>query len=323
MIFVMAVTLPLPVPPADVDRRPSKALGAAGKLKPRAVEPAALSGVQQPAPHIHSRTWRRSSGKEMSTHSALPKPVANSAGAAKVRTHPDVHNKKQSSQDMADVFAHSQLSDFTGNNMEPQRRTKPSRHTAVVKHPLHTHTHLKGNVSTADHKSSAADTIKSVQRAAHRHTHQVAVRQTTDSQTREKQNQHHTALERHGKAPKHSGKPARVGKEEMPSSDLREDRHLSLDDREEVEATAQQGDRDWCQGLTELDFSDADQRKIRVGGDLQHVHWLSRDDIEKMELLAGGEVVSKSRVPAHGQVLQVALGLPASHQVCSSMPLCC
>uniref|UniRef100_A0A3B5MTW5 Uncharacterized protein n=1 Tax=Xiphophorus couchianus TaxID=32473 RepID=A0A3B5MTW5_9TELE len=308
MIFVMAVTLPLPVPPADVDRRPSKALSAAGKLKPRAVEPAALSGVQQPAPHIHSRTWRRSSGKEMSTHSALLKPVANSAGAVKVRTHPDVHNKKQSSQDMADVFAHSQLSDFTGNNMEPQRRTKLSRHTAVVKHTLHTHTHLKGNVSTADHKSSAADTIKSAQRAAHKH--QVAVRQKTDSQTREKHNQRHTALERHGKAPKHSGKPASVGKEEMPSSDLREDRHLSLDDREEVEATAQQGDRDWCQGLTELDFSDADQRKIRVGGDLQDVHWLSRDDIEKMELLAGGEVVSKSRVPAHGQVLQVALSLP-------------
>ncbi|XP_054898061.1 Golgi-associated kinase 1A [Poeciliopsis prolifica] len=317
MIFVMEVTLPLPVPPADVDRRPSKALSAMRKLKPRVVELAALSGFQQPAPHIHSRTRRHSSGKEMSTHSALLKPVANSAGPVKVRSHPDVHNKKQSSQDMADVFAHSHRPDFTGNNMELQRRTKPSSHTAVVKHTLHTHTHLKGNVSKSDHKSSAADTIKSVQRAVHRHTHQDAVRQTTDSQTREKQNQRHTALERHGKAPKHSGKPASVGKEEMPSSDLREDRHLSRDDREaasEVEATAQQGDRDWCQGLPELDFLDADQRKIRVGGDLQHVHWLSRDDIEKMELLAGGEVVSKSRVPAHGQVLQVALGLPARHQ---------
>ncbi|PWA22532.1 hypothetical protein CCH79_00018176, partial [Gambusia affinis] len=314
MIFVMAVTLPLPVPSADVNRRPSKALSAVGKLKPRAVEHAALSGFQHPAPHIHSKTWRSSSRKEMSTHSAQLKPVENSAGAVKVRSRPDVHNKKQSSQDMADVFAHSQRSDFTGNNMELQRRTKPSRHTAVVKHTLHTHTHLKENVSSADHKSSTADTKKSVQKAAHRHTHQVAVSQTTDSQTREKQNQRHRALERHRKAPKHSGKPASVGKEETPSSDLREDRHLSLGDREEIEATAQQGDRDWCQGLTELDFSDADQRKIRVGGDLQHVHWLSRDDIEKMELLAGGEVVSKTRVPAHGQVLQVALELPARHQ---------
>ncbi|NXC39130.1 F198A protein, partial [Penelope pileata] len=35
--------------------------------------------------------------------------------------------------------------------------------------------------------------------------------------------------------------------------------------------------------------------------------WLSEDDIQKMKLLAHGQVVSKSRVPAHGQVLRVRL----------------
>lgn len=35
--------------------------------------------------------------------------------------------------------------------------------------------------------------------------------------------------------------------------------------------------------------------------------WLSEDDIQKMELLARGQVVSKRRVPAHGQVLRIRL----------------
>ncbi|NXX83632.1 F198A protein, partial [Urocolius indicus] len=35
--------------------------------------------------------------------------------------------------------------------------------------------------------------------------------------------------------------------------------------------------------------------------------WLSHDDLQKMRLLAEGQVVSKTRVPAHGQVLRVGL----------------
>ncbi|NXJ04506.1 F198A protein, partial [Odontophorus gujanensis] len=35
--------------------------------------------------------------------------------------------------------------------------------------------------------------------------------------------------------------------------------------------------------------------------------WLSEDDIQKMKLLTHGQVVSKSRVPAHGQVLRIRL----------------
>ncbi|XP_064907717.1 Golgi-associated kinase 1A isoform X2 [Columba livia] len=35
--------------------------------------------------------------------------------------------------------------------------------------------------------------------------------------------------------------------------------------------------------------------------------WLSDDDLRKMQLLAGGQVVSKTRIPAHGQVLRVGL----------------
>ncbi|NXG92159.1 F198A protein, partial [Stercorarius parasiticus] len=35
--------------------------------------------------------------------------------------------------------------------------------------------------------------------------------------------------------------------------------------------------------------------------------WLSSDDLQKMQLLASGQVVFKTRVPAHGQVLRVGL----------------
>ncbi|XP_075601819.1 Golgi-associated kinase 1A [Balearica regulorum gibbericeps] len=35
--------------------------------------------------------------------------------------------------------------------------------------------------------------------------------------------------------------------------------------------------------------------------------WLSDDDLQKMQLLASGQVVSKTRIPAHGQVLRVGL----------------
>ncbi|NXP45059.1 F198A protein, partial [Heliornis fulica] len=42
-----------------------------------------------------------------------------------------------------------------------------------------------------------------------------------------------------------------------------------------------------------------------MGGDAPP--WFSDDDLQKMQLLASGRVVSKTRVPAHGQVLRVGL----------------
>ncbi|XP_025923808.1 protein FAM198A [Apteryx rowi] len=35
--------------------------------------------------------------------------------------------------------------------------------------------------------------------------------------------------------------------------------------------------------------------------------WFSADDVQKMKLLANGEVVAKTRIPAHGQILRVGL----------------
>ncbi|XP_041961872.1 Golgi-associated kinase 1A isoform X2 [Alosa sapidissima] len=52
--------------------------------------------------------------------------------------------------------------------------------------------------------------------------------------------------------------------------------------------------------------------------------WLSADDVKKMALLSGGVVLSKARIPGHGQVLQVGLGagetaaVPDHRQHCQS-----
>ncbi|XP_023661916.1 Golgi-associated kinase 1A isoform X2 [Paramormyrops kingsleyae] len=71
----------------------------------------------------------------------------------------------------------------------------------------------------------------------------------------------------------------------------------------------------WCTKVTQDDFLESWNRGIRSRA--EHLQWFSEDDIQKMELLSWGEVISKARVPAHGQVLQVGLGtggpaIPAS-----------
>ncbi|NWX43118.1 F198A protein, partial [Steatornis caripensis] len=48
-------------------------------------------------------------------------------------------------------------------------------------------------------------------------------------------------------------------------------------------------------------------RRQRQGAAGNAPPWFSDDDLQKMQLLAGGRVVSKTRVPAHGQVLLVGL----------------
>ncbi|NXF05985.1 F198A protein, partial [Smithornis capensis] len=48
-------------------------------------------------------------------------------------------------------------------------------------------------------------------------------------------------------------------------------------------------------------------RRRRQGVERKTPPWLSDDDLQKMQLLARGQVVSKTRIPAHGQVMRVGL----------------
>ncbi|NXO57764.1 F198A protein, partial [Aramus guarauna] len=56
-----------------------------------------------------------------------------------------------------------------------------------------------------------------------------------------------------------------------------------------------------------LDQSPGRGRRRRQGMVGDTAPWLSDDDLQKMWLLASGQVVSKTRIPAHGQVLRVGL----------------
>ncbi|XP_041799184.1 Golgi-associated kinase 1A isoform X1 [Chelmon rostratus] len=232
------------------------------------------------------------------------------------------------------------LPTLTVNNAEPKHRIKASNHSAVVKHAAQAYSHLESSVSksTAAHIPAPADTVISDGRAADgqagrwvdRHTNKNANTRINCNHTSAKPAEHQQVLEKHRQ---HSGKSDKVSKEQLsvkkPSRDLKKHHNLSEDPSEakknpgsldrrkalfKPEAAIKRDDSGWCLSFTEQDFPDSDHRRIRISPDLRPLPWLSEDDIQKMVLLAGGEVVSKARVPAHGQVLQVALDRPAHEQ---------
>ncbi|XP_076844608.1 Golgi-associated kinase 1A [Brachyhypopomus gauderio] len=71
----------------------------------------------------------------------------------------------------------------------------------------------------------------------------------------------------------------------------------------EVEAGGRDVMAGWCETPHDTVSSES-WRHTRA----ESLPWLSRDDVEKMDLLATGTVLSKARLPGHGQVLQVGLG---------------
>uniref|UniRef100_A0A4W6EWR6 Golgi associated kinase 1A n=1 Tax=Lates calcarifer TaxID=8187 RepID=A0A4W6EWR6_LATCA len=351
---VMTITLPLPLPPADIDRRSSRALSSAGEFRPRpqVMEPPLATAFQQPLTHIHSGVWNTNTGKETFKLLVPPKLFGDTAGNAKnsikreqEKSHTDSHRQKHKSKEMAGVVQHPtshqhpHLPQFIVNNTRPKHRIKPSNHSAVVKHAPQAYIHLQRNKSTTAHIPTAADTIISDRRAADRqagrwedrHTNRDADTQIHGSHT-SAQLAHHQTLGKHRQARKHFGKSDKVSKQQLtvkkPYRDLRKHHNLSEDPSEakknprslvqrkalsKPKAAIKKDDSRWCQRFTERDFPDSDHRKVRISPDLWPLPWLSEDDIQKMELLAGGEVVSKARVPAHGQVLQVGLE-PLTHQ---------
>lgn len=79
------------------------------------------------------------------------------------------------------------------------------------------------------------------------------------------------------------------------------------------EETAHFGARDldrlqkseWCIQPQDSGSGGRQEGRLRFGKKIPP--WFSRDDMQKMKLLANGAVVNKNRIPAHGQILRVAL----------------
>ncbi|XP_062254374.1 uncharacterized protein gask1a [Platichthys flesus] len=339
-ISVMTITLPLPTPPVDIDRRSSRVLSSAGELRsrPRAVEPPPATIFQQPSTHIHNEARRSSRGKEaskLSVHHIPPGNDKNSINRAQEESHTDLDRNKHKNKAMAGAMqhpaSHHHLPQFIVNNARPRHRIKPSNHNAVVKHSAQTNIHLERGKSTTAHIPAQADILMSERRAAGRqagrwegkHTDRNTDTQIHGSHTSAKLAEHHQTLGKHRQATTHVGKSDKIYEEQQavkkPSRDLKKHYNLSedppvrknprsLDHRKassKAEAALKADDSSWCQTFSEQDFPDSDHRRVRISP--QPLPWLSPDDIQKMELLAGGEVVSKARVPGHGQVLQVAL----------------
>ncbi|XP_074510599.1 uncharacterized protein gask1a [Sebastes fasciatus] len=352
-VMTLTLPLPLPRADIDWRSSRALSSAGEFRSRPRVVEPHPAAAFQQPLAHIHSGAWKSSTLKETSKHSVAPKPFGDAAGddknSIKERSHAGLRRNKQKNKGIASkrketagAIQHPtshhgpRLPEFTVNNAGPKHRIKLSNHSAVVKHTAQTYIHLERSKSTAAHIPAAADSLINGRRAADRQAgrwDRNAHTQIHGSRTSAKLAEHHQALEKHRQATRHSGKSDKVGKEQpavkKPSRDLKKHHNLSEDPSEErknpgsldrrkalskPEAAVKKDDGGWCRSFRDQDFPDTDHRRVRISSDLRPLPWLSEDDVQKMELLAEGEVVSKARVPAHGQVLQVALDPPAHQQ---------
>ncbi|CAJ1061393.1 Golgi-associated kinase 1A isoform X2 [Xyrichtys novacula] len=353
-ITVMAMTLPLPLPTADIDLRVPRVLSSAGEFRssPRIVDLPPVVSVQQPLTHTHSEAWKSSSQKDTTHPSVVPQHFRDAAGndrnSIRERSPADSHRYKHRGKDGAfqrKASAGSQkptrhhrphIPVFTVYNTGPKYGNKSSNHSSAQ-----TYIHLEHSKPSAAGISAPAETpISDRGEAGHRHrqadrweernTNMNSDTQIQSSHTSAELSEHHQAPKKHRQL---SGKSDKVNKEKQavkkPSRDLEEHRNLPEDPSEakknpgppdrrkslsKVETATKRDDSSWCQSFKEQDFTGTDQRRIRISPDPQSLPWLSKDDIQKMELLAEGEVVSKARVPAHGQVLQVALDPPAHDQ---------
>lgn len=287
------------------------------------------TGSPQPLRDIHDRA--PSMWHSTSKHSAAPfRDAVDGDRNTKDRHHTAVHRnkskgsaskRKETTGANQHPIGHPSLPDFTVNNKGPKHRIKTGNHSAVVKHIVQAYIHLERSKITAAHFPDPTHTsIKRHASGKHGQTNRNADTQINNQHTskvlggnyKEKYRQYpgnsdsqeQQAVKKLFRYLRKHHNPADAKKNPV----LFERRKpLSKPD-----AALQKDDSSGCQRFIEDDFSDRDHRPIRVSPALT---WLSEDDIWKMSLLAGGEVVSKAKLDAHGQVLQVALDHSAQEQV--------
>ncbi|XP_038568203.1 uncharacterized protein gask1a isoform X1 [Micropterus salmoides] len=352
-VMTITLPLPLPSADSDRRWSRALSSAREFSSRPRVMEPPPAAAFQLPLTHIHSGARKSSTQKDKHSVPLKPfrDAAGDDRNSIKERSHADLRRKTHKSKGIASKrkeiagaiqhltsHHHPHFPEFTVNNTGPKHRIKPSNHSAVVKHSAHSYIHLERSKSTAAHIPAPADTLISDRRAADRqagrledrHTNRNADKQIHGSHRSAKLAEHHQALEKHRQ---HSGKSDKVSKEQQamkkPSRDVKKHYNLSEDPSEakknpglldrrkalsKLNAALKNDDSSWCRSFTEQNFPDSDHRRIRISPNLRPLPWLNDDDIQKMELLAGGEVISKARVPAHGQVLQVALDPPAHQQ---------
>ncbi|XP_046898387.1 Golgi-associated kinase 1A isoform X1 [Hypomesus transpacificus] len=298
---LMISTLPFPLP-VTIQRLASRGLSVAGGPTPGGMyrDHPTMAPLHLLTPNIHSGAWRQADGKESSKHLLM---VVDKAG---VRGSPG---------DVIHDTSHTHLRGRTTTRrikgIASKRKETPASKHQTRKHPLPLVNDVPGRVDMLANHSSASQ-LSSNPRPAPRHdgpTDQAAAADLETSEPKQTPDRHKYA--------KHAGKAGKafeehkdvqktaraLRKRKAPSSKKNKRSNGGL----KPQAALEQRDGVLCKTGTEAGlFPDQDQRRIRT--DTHPLPWLSTDDLQKMEMLSGGDVVSKARVPAHGQVLQVALG---------------
>lgn len=285
-VFLTTVTLPLPLAHPDTDRWPSRALSSAQEFKSRDTTLERLPGsvLRQPVnsvvPSSQGRTWESDHWKRRNS-----KNVSDDKNI--VKSHRDQNRQKSikergSSARQLTGHASPQMPQFTSNSKRPKPRINSPDHGKEA------YTQAERSKSGAGHVLSMRDgevkTIQGNDRSAKQAKYETV---EGDNET-DRIFKRHTPMSEDPGSVMHSKTKGKLmkGSSKCPSF--------------------------------KPENIPGDDRRIRVSADGREVPWFSQDDIQKMKLLAGGEPVTKTRVPGHGQVLQVALDLPDQKQDASA-----
>lgn len=272
----MTLTLPLPSPPGNGDRRSSRALNSARRFPgPRfaVAEPHVIAAVQQVNSDIIS--WRE----------AAPKPLTDES-----KVENKGHGLAAKRKEANGAQRHHLSRHWQPRSKAPEPTITPSNRSTVVKSG-----HVAGGKAAAGAEHVDVWSLNT-RRAEPRAGQESRVgRENTWKLDNRSTAKRHKADK---KRPKELSKAGR--EQQIVEVAFREPPHPPSQTKEDSQSSP-------CPSWTEQDFTEADRRLIRVGSRLRPLPWFSEDDLQKMALLAGAEVVSKVRVPAHGQVLQVAL----------------
>lgn len=287
MLCVMTLTLPLPSPPGNGDRRLSRALNSAGRfpgLSFAVAELHPIAAVQQVNSDISrgaSSSWRK---KALRTSRDEFKVEDRGQGLAVKRKEPN--DAKQH------LSRHRQP-----KNKRPEPIITPSNHSTVVKLGLPAAAE-QVEVWSLNTRGAEPHTGQE-SRGGREKTWKLAERLTAERRKADK---------------KQSQRPKRWSKTggdqqvvEVDFGDPIQPSYQPSQTRDALSKLDRASQSDPCPSWAEQDFSEGDRRLIRVSSHLKPLPWFSEDDLKKMELLASAEVTSKVKVPAHGQVLQVAL----------------
>lgn len=311
LVSVMTVTLPLPLPPFDIDQRLSRSLSSTGDFGSRSRAAQLLPAALSLPPPAHVNHQASSARRLPSKH-----PIAPDKDKKRADTHrSSVSGNKHKGEKTAGANLHPnrrlRLPEFTGSNKEAQQGNQPGSHSQLGGRRVRIHVESKSPDPKLQVNRSASDTQAGKQQ-------QGRTNVPTDHHTRKTPAQQNR---------RHPGKSDAAGKRQLdvekPPGDLRKRHNPSEDSTpakktpalalSEPDAALNGGYGGVCTRISGHDLSDADRRRVRISPALRPLPWLSEDDVQKMVFLAGGEVVSKAKLPAHGQVLQVALA--PNHQL--------